>query len=546
MISIEGQKLAIQTQTVEACFDGPAIVSVRGRDDPVEFIHPKASAHAIDLFYLNGNTLGQDKHQTVSVCRLSSVAARIVVKGEDSQRSLLVAVDEQTGDIRVTPNGISNRRGLQAVGWRVPIHPEATVILPVVNGMRIPSDAPHPPSARFPWPFKWEAQLAIAQRGESSMMIHCEDRAMQFKALRLIRKEDRTELCFEGEPPGPLWENRTAGGLEWRINVYRGEWKAPAKRYRDWMAKVYDLADKRRTRPAWVERITLAMCWCPANELLLDRLAAAHPPDETLIHLSHHWRTEKYDVNYPDYTPSEQGLKFAVKAREMGFHVMPHFNYWAVYYKHPFYQQVRDFQIRSVTKNEPEGWHWPPDTHDYTRMAYIHPGLGIWRNKLIDVVLDVCNKVGTDAAFIDQTLCTWNTDNGLVEGMNTIEGLRWLQEEFATVRPGLVLIGEGLNEISFQRQCFAQAHIHEGWGKLEPKHVEAAHPICSFLWAGHAKLIGYHHLSPTQEGFELGIELYERMSALPTIITGDPKDLKDPSPEVKRILDRAKQERSHR
>jgi hypothetical protein len=29
--------------------------------------------------------------------------------------------------------------------------------------------------------------------------------------------------------------------------------------------------------------------------------------------------------------------------------------------------------------------------------------------------------MGTDVAFIDQTLCTWNTDNGLVQGMNTIE-----------------------------------------------------------------------------------------------------------------------------
>lgn len=371
------------------------------------------------------------------------------------------------------------------------------------------------------------------------MMIHCQDRAFQFKALRVAREGDRTELCFESEPPGPLWQNRTAGGIEWRINVYRGDWKVPATRYRDWMADAYDLANKRRSRPAWVEKITLAACWSPASEELLDALAAVHPPEETLIHLSG-WRTEKYDVNYPDYTPSEKDLKFMAKARGAGFHVMPHFNYFAVYYEHPFYQEVRDFQIRSVGRNEPEGWHWPPETHDYTRMGYIHPGLGVWRNKLIDVVLDACSKMGTDAAFIDQTLCTWNTDNGLVEGMNTIEGMHLLQEEFAAVRPDLMLAGEGLNEISFQRQCFAQAHIHDGWGKLEPKHVGAAHSICSFLWAGHTKLIGYYHLRPGQEGFELGIELYERMGALPTITTGNPKDLLEMSAATKRIFDRAK------
>ena len=543
LVSVEGNKLTVHTRTVEAVFDGPAMVSLRAVDDPTEFLHPQPPAHAVDMFYLNGNELGQDKHQTVSVRRLSPAAARIVVQGADSQRSLLVAADAKTGDILVTPNGISSRRGVRSVGWRVPIHPQATAILPVVNGMRIPSSAAHPPSGRFPWPFKWEAQLAIAERSGACMMIHSQEQAYQFKALRLGRNGDRTELCFESEPPGPLWQNRTAGGVEWRINVYKGDWKVPAARYRAWMQRVHDLAAKREGRPAWVDKITLAVCWAWADEKMLDALAAVHPPEETLIHLSHHWRNDKYDINYPDYTPNETGLKYTAKAREMGFHVMPHFNYWALDMKHAFFQEVRDFQIRSVDQNKPEGWYWPPQTYDYTRMAYIHPGLGIWRNKLVDVVLDTCGKMDTDAAFIDQTLCTWNTDNGLVEGMNTIEGMRTLQEEFAAIRPELVLVGEGLNEVSFQRQCFAQAHIHDGWGKLEPKHVDAAHPICSFLWEGHTKLIGYYHLRPHEEGYELGVELYERMGALPTIITRNPTDLIEMSPATKRIFEQARRGR---
>jgi hypothetical protein len=368
----------------------------------------------------------------------------------------------------------------------------------------------------------------------------------RFKGLNLSRNGTRTELGFDTEAPGPVWENRTAGGIEWRISVTAGDWRTPAGRYRDRLREVDDLERMRRGRPDWVDSISLAQCWASPNLEMLDALAEVHPPGETLIHLSN-WRTEKYDVNYPDYTPTEKALEYMKKAKEMGFHVMPHFNYFAVYYEHPFFQEVRDFQLRSVDKNEPQGWHWPPETHDYTRMAYIHPGLGLWRMKLIDVVIDACSKMGTDTAFIDQTLCTWNTDNGLVQGLSTVGGLSVLQEEFANVEPGLVLTGEGLNEVSFVREAFAQAHIHNGWGDLTEDHVEAAHPICSFLWEPHTRLLGYyHHLNPKNKNVDLCIEVYRRMGAIPTIVTNNPDDLRNPGEAMKKILALAREEAAGR
>jgi len=207
---------------------------------------------------------------------------------------------------------------------------------------------------------------------------------------------------------------------------------------------------------------------------------------------------------------------------------------------HPFYQEVRNFQIRDAYRNEPQGWHWPPDTHDFTRMAYIHPGFGIWRRKLIDVVIEACDLLKAPIAFIDQTLCAWNTDNGLVENMTTVEGMWRLQEEFTAVRPDLVLAGEGLNEISFQRECFAQAHIHDGWGdKLEQRHVDAAHPICSFLWDKHCRFVGYYHLTPGQADTDLGIEVYRRMGAIPTAcrISASIDNIDHSLPQFRKLLD---------
>lgn len=537
-VEIQDSKLKIQTATVEAVFEGPVLTSLRPAGSETEFIHTEAGGPGVDLMYLDWSTVGTDKQQKTEIRKISNLAARIDITGADTERTLTIVADPDTGDIRITPDGMSNRRGLRAVRWTMSAHPEATAVLPCVNGLRVHADRPHPPTRRFGWPFEWNAQLAILQRGEHSVMVHCEDRMYQFKALQLIRHGDRFDLGFESEPPGSLWDNRTAGGIEWRLNAYPGDWKIPATRYKDWMERVYDLPAKRRHRPQWVDDITFTVGWAGTDPAMLDALAAVHPPHQTLIHLSD-WRTDKYDLNYPEYNPAERTLAYMAKAREMGFHVMPHFNYYGVWYKHPFFQKVRDFQLRTVDQNRPDGWHWPPETNDYTRMAYIHPGLGVWRNKLTEVVGQACDATGTDIAFIDQTLCTWNTDNGLVQGMNTIQGMWRIQEEFAAIRPDLMLAGEGLTEISFQRQCFAQAHIFEGWGKLEQKHVDAQHNICQFLWGDHTRLVGYYHLNPDNEDFDKGIEIYERMGALPTIITGNPKHLREPSAPTQRVLERA-------
>jgi hypothetical protein len=220
---------------------------------------------------------------------------------------------------------------------------------------------------------------------------------------------------------------------------------------------------------------------------------------------------------------------------------MPHFNYFAIFCGHPVYPRLRDWQIRDVTRNEPQGWYWPPETHDYTRMGFIHPGLGLLRRTVEDAVVEACDGVAAPAAFLDQTLCTWNTDNGLVENMTMVEGMWQMQEELAAMRPALILAGEGCTEISFQRQAFAQAHIHDGWrDALERRHVDAAHPICAYLWQEHTKLVGYYHLDPAAaEDAEVGTEVYRRMGAVPTLICRDAGLITAATPAVARLVEMA-------
>jgi len=544
-VVVEGTRVIASTATAVAAFEGPALVSLKPAGADVEFIHHTVPACAVDVIFSNETALGKDKHETVTARALSDRAATVTVKGADSERVLLITTDDRTNDICVTPSSVTTRRAVTSVRWTIGLCPEASLILPVTNGFRIDVDKPWPGTRRYDWPCHWNAQLVIAERGDFACMVHCEDTLMSFKTLNCLREGDRRELGFETEVPGPVWNERAAGGITWRLNMYRGDWKIPAARYRNWMAKTYDLAAKRADRPAWVQRITLALSWAHPIPEMLDALAAVHPPDETLIHLSH-WRTDEYDLNYPEYTPNPKAIAYMKKARQMGFHVMPHFNYFCVYHKHPFFQEVRDYQVRDLRTNKPQGWYWPTDTHDYTRMAYIHPGFSIWRRKLMEKLLTACDQLETDVAFTDQTLWTWNVDNGDVEGMNMNAAMRKMHEEYAAARPDLVLVGEGLTELSFQRQSFAQGHIMDGWTKVDQKQVDAVHPICSFLWGDHCRLFGYFKLNPGQPEFDAAAATYARMGAIPTITTNSTKQIRKMPEGLKRIFDAAKKLRATR
>ena len=543
-ISVEGQKLFVESKNFTAEFTGASLTSVIDRRGQAQFCRADDSVFPLELFFVNENVVKEDKKQEIEVESLSDLAARVFVTGAGTDRELFIRLDPVTGDLCVTPAGRSlRRRGLLSVRWSISFAREADIVLPCVNGIFVESNRSFPGNARFRWPCGWNAQFVIVQRNDCSLMIHTEDTAFKYKALNVVRNEGLTTLGFESEQVGPVWENDSAGGIEWRLNTYDGDWQVPATRYRSWMNRTYKLEEKRANRPPWVDDISFTLQWANADTNLLNALAKIHPPAKTLIHLSN-WRTSKYDIDYPDYIPSAEAKAFVQKANSMGFKVMPHYNYWAIDIKHPIFQELRQWQIRSVSQNELEGWYWPPETYDYTQMAYIHPGAGIWRRLLIDAVMSSSRDVKAPAVFLDQTLCTWNTDNGVVENMTAVEGMRQLQEELLAIRPDIVLAGEGLNEISFQRQCFAQAHIYDGWGELKPHHIPAAHPVCSFLWEGHTRLVGYYHLNPNNKDVDIGIEVYRRMGAIPTLICNDPQLIRKDQPTVKKIIDLAQKELS--
>jgi hypothetical protein len=547
---IDGNRLVVQAPRFTAVFENGALTSVIARQGGVEFCRRDPEAFPLELVYVNGSSMQADRHHKVTNKLLSDRAARIIMSGDDSDREMLLDIDPISGDLRIAPSGCGNRKGLRAIRWNVPFARGAALVLPIYNGTLIESSRAYPRSGRYVWPMEWQAQLAIAQRGNTALMIHAEDNAAKHKALQVTRKDGLTTLGFESEQLGSLWTNQAAGGIEWHLNVYEGDWQAPADRYRAWMERVYDLPAKRAARPKWVDEIDFSVQWVEAVPEVLDQLARLHPPERTWLHLSGpnppddwkvgdrvdestNWRTRPYDTFYPDYTPTPQGKAFLAKANAAGFKVAPHFNYFAVDMRHPAFAALRDWQIRDDLSNAPLGWYWPHENYEWTRLAYIHPGLGLWRRTLVDAVVATCRALKAPGAHLDQSFVLLNPDNGLVENRNMIEGLLRLEEEIERIQPGLVLQGEGLNEITFQWQSFGQAHTFPN----ASERVASAHPICSFLWAGHSRLVGFWNLDPADPEADVNIEIYKRMRIIPTLICKDRRMLTTENPVVRKTME---------
>lgn len=548
-IRVEKQSIIVESDRFTARLDKGTLTSLIDRKTGAEFCRKDVLPFPLELVYVNQEILGADGQHEVAVKAMSPHVARVILKGNDSDRELFVRLDPATGDLCVRPSGQSGRTGLLAVRWSIPFARETKLVLPVRNGIEVVSGQKVLPRARNRWPTEWNAQLAIAQRDGASMMIRSEDTRFKYKALSYRNDEGLSTLGFESEQVAPLRDNRTAGGVEWRINTYDGDWRTPADRYREWMERTYRLSEKRATRPKWVNNITLAVSWASSNPQLLDSLAKIHPPEETLIHLDR-WRTSPYDVKYPEYIPTEQAVAYIEKANKMGFKVMPHFNYFSCCTTHPLYEEIKTWHVRDLVKDKPQSWFQRKrGTNPSYEMGYIHSGLAKWRRELIDNVIAACDKTAAPVAFLDQTYHAWNSNPGIVENMTMVEGSWLLQEEMSYIRPELVLAGENLTEISFQREAFAQAHP-VGWGNMLPRHVKAAHPICSYLWKGHSRLIGYIQLEPWNPRIDVSVEIHRKMGVLPTLVArersaADPS-LLDPAKNhaIKRILEWVKEDKA--
>ena len=557
-IEIRDGRLHIETRTLTAIIDKGTISSLKSRSTGEEFIEGVRSdgPAALQLVYRAGETVAIDekKYGSIQSRKISERRAEVIFHGWDGDGILAVSTDPETGDLVLEPSAYASRPGVRACRWTVQgLRPDLQLVAPFFQGVRLKLDDPLVRETRWEWPQAWEAGFAILESRKGGFWIHAQDSNYRYKGLKIGTASEPYALGLDSEAYGPIDRNLSAGGLAWRINVYDGDWKVPAGRYRDWLWRAYGLDAAQTSRRPWIYDLRLAISWCPGDLDILDALAKRVPPRRVLIHFPG-WRTDEYDENYPTFVASERGRAFTAKGTSMGFHVMPHFNSVDMDPSNPVYSRVRDFRYRSIEDMKILGWSWVdgkvlgvPESNtsllehrDKKVMVKIHPGLGMWRAILGQRVFEAAQALSLETVFLDVTLNSFNLHNSLVDAMTSTEGMKRLIEEVATLGSGLVVGGEGLNEITAQGLSFGQVHLFKSW-QTSTQGLERTGgcPLNEFVLGRLSRSFGYSDLGGANADEQLRMRIHEEHGAIPTITISSVKEVAEPNPAVKRVLDQA-------
>jgi hypothetical protein len=556
-VRVAGERVLVETGTLTATLEQGSLTSLRNRRTGEEMLTgPRGAGPAVDLVFRGGERVpvGARRFGRATARAVSDRRAEVVVEGWDGDAVIVVGGDPETGDLVVEPSAFSSRPGLRACRfWIDGIRPDLRVVAPFFQGVNLALDDPLLRDSHWAWPMFWEAGLAILQGAGSGFWIHTRDERYRYKALHVGTPSEPRVLGLDAEAYGPIDDNLAAGGLAWRLNVFEGDWAVPAGLYRDWLWRACGLEARQRERRPWVQDVALAVSWCPGEVGVLEALARRLPPGRVLLHYPD-WRTDAYDENYPTFVASEKAKAFLARARAMGFRVMPHFNSVDMDPSNPVYSRVRDFQYRDVETKRVQGWAWyengvlgVPESNgtrmlhrDKKVMVKIHPGLGLWRSILGDAILDAATLLDLETVFVDVTLVTHNLHNCLVEGATPTEGMRKLIDHVAALGKGLVVGGEGLNEVTAQGLSFAQAHLFRSWQENTAGLERAGGcPLNDFLFGRLCRTIGYSALSGKSEAEELRMRIHEEHGAVPTITIDGTEEILRPNPAVERTLRRA-------
>jgi len=435
---------------------------------------------------------------------------------------------------------------------------QVSLIVPAWSGIRLDRGAPFREGV-FDWPTGWEAQMVIVQGRQGGLWIRADDPDDRFKGLWIRHRSGAFDLGFRTYSEGPLAERTTVESVAWRVGFYRGDWRVPARDFRDWMARTAGRATAPSRRPAWADEIrsVIILPTSPQPDRLaetravLRKLTEWATPRKTLLY-TFNWRRDTYDLNYPDYTAHEGFKELVDFAHQLGYRVMPHTCYYGVNLENPEYQRLKPYHMRDLFSGDLITYLWPP-AKPVSHIAMLHPGAKAWRELYVAKCREIAERYGIDSLHLDVTLAMPNVTER-ADGLNTIQGNVAFHRDLREALPGVALGGEGLNEVSCRNEAFAQTHggfaVTMGPDTLariaNDSGVDCSHPISAYLLSPFTRWYGYLGYPPPSSSalYRGWTRAYENWGVAPTLSSPTLAELEHPSPDLRvrleemRLVDR--------
>jgi hypothetical protein len=441
--------------------------------------------------------------------------------------------DEATGDLAVTLGCHAPQKAVTGIEWRIgPIPADMNIIVPGYGGIKLTAHS-STTSALLEYPMFWEAQLVVVEGQGRGFYAWADDVTGRYKRLAVTLSPDGWWIGFTTWNNAPFADLDECRSVKWRVNVYEGDWRVPARRYREWARR--SMPPVAAEQPAWVKDIRcVVIVFDGPDSPTVDMLATRVDPRQTLLYVPD-WRPEGYDRLYPNYEPVPAFGPFVQHAHALGFRVMPHLNHFAIDPQNPIYGQFQAHHIRDAWGTHEQQWFvWddPSNPANNRKLAYINPAYRPWRDLLIARIRKLRNTYGVDAVYLDQTLNIYNDYNGLCDGATMLQGNLALGREIRAAMPDLAVGGEGLDEVTARYQDFCQRHAwgidfaRSSWNKPQ---LKLAHPISTYLFR---PTLTFNYLGvppPSRAQFYAAWrENLVRWGALPTLMAFD----SEPKPQT--------------
>ena len=541
--NVASADITIDGETVHAETDGYVVEFDRG---VITYIHNKRTNTTYTLpdegrrgwtgllhhrhFWREENT-STSSHRTtlVSAIRITPLKAELLFRQDGTDVQLFISIDPITDDLLIDMEGVSDPPGVVGMQWGcgyLAIQ-NLEVIAPVDGGRIIDTTTPTNYEL-FPYPFSgrgWEAQLAIVQSENGGFYVRNTDNTFQFKQFIYDREGNGVALNFGTHNQAPFDSHTTATSQMWRFNTYAGDWRVPARKYRDWMEQAFD-ARRLSKKGTGVEDITLfvgsarSAIWLTHTEFL-DALATRVDPTKTVV-MAKEWATpQEWSIDptnhFPVYEPMPELQYFVEVAKRHGFRLILYTDMHGFSPQNPLYPEFMQYQYRDTWTGELLGWLW--DTNHPHRNASINPASSAFREILVNEFKEVWDAYDIDGFFLDTSFYAINDANGLIDGLNSAQGGALLHKELVEAMPGAIFAGERLHEGTFALESFAQRPLLSE--EITP------HPISSFLFSPFTHAISYARANPDADPVyhQKVLDYSEVWGMMPTLNAWDAKQL---------------------
>ena len=459
----------------------------------------------------------------------------LIYRNDEAILHLFIGIDVETDDLLIRQKGFSKTVGIEHIMWGFANLSNAVVdvIAPIEGGQILEF------SDQYEYPAYWQAQLVILQGQHGGVFVRSNDTLYQFKTLQYITEVGSFSLNFGQHPPAPIDQQKQITTATWRLNAYQGDWQVPALHHRQWMHEALGPADRSKM-PTWVNDIELVIS-CPFYNSdmeagILGKLSQLVDPEKTLLY-AQDWRESGWALNYPDYTPVTSFANFGDflrEAKRYGFRVMPHANIVAVSLSHPLYAVFEKYQMYDPWTNKKIGSRLSGEYPLRVQYAWINPASHLYRKMFVEALKNVWEIYQVDAFHLD--ISSYIVNNPPIDGLTMAEGNIRLHQELREAMPGIILGGEGINEVTFLHERLAKR------GDVPPIHQP--HPISSFLFSPYA--LHYGHLETPNpdrypEKFHVYQKVYEVWDVVPILKLHGISDLDPTFIETHKLLELARE-----